>query len=145
MSSLNPNSVNTIRITTVRNGKSVEIFEHWMRMSINEKHIDNSHAGGISVVVKDDGRLMDTGRQLKTMAPFTEHPLTGVRFSDVKIPFWEETKELALYAHRHLNGMHSVGWDMAITPYGPAILEGNSSWDMRIFCELTGELPDRYE
>ena len=145
MSSLNPNSVNTIRMTTVREGTTVAVFEHWMRMSIGNSYVDNSHSGGISIIVKDDGSLETTARQLRTGAQFERHPLTGVKFSDVKIPFWEDAKALALRAHRCLYSMHSVGWDVAITPYGPILLEGNTTWDMRIVPQLSDELPDRYE
>lgn len=144
MSSLNPNSVNTIRVTTIREGTSVVIFDHWMRMSIDKKCVDNSHSGGLSIIVKDDGNLETTARQLRTGAQFDRHPLTGVRFSDIKIPFWEEAKALALHAHHCLYSMHSVGWDVAITPYGPILLEGNSKWDMIIAPQLADELPERY-
>ena len=30
---------------------------------------------------------------------------------------------------RYLYGMHSIGWDVAITENGPAIIEANEDWD----------------
>ncbi len=57
MASLNPNSVNTLRVVTVRNGKSIDIFECWLKASIGDSYTDNVHSGGVSVMVGEDGRL----------------------------------------------------------------------------------------
>ena len=59
MASLNPNSVNTLRVVTVRNGTSIDIFESWLKISIGKRHTDNVHSRGISVMVGEDGHLSD--------------------------------------------------------------------------------------
>jgi hypothetical protein len=30
--------------------------------------------------------------------------------------------------HRELRGVHSIGWDLAITPAGACIIEGSDRW-----------------
>jgi hypothetical protein len=113
-----------------------------MKVSVDDSHVDNSHSGGITMAVSDDGRLSKQGLQISTGKKFTKHPLTGIKFSEFTIPFWDAAKELVVNAHKHLYGMNSVGWDVAITPYGPILIEGNSKWDMTIFPQLTGEAPE---
>ena len=62
---------------------------------------------------------------------YTEHPVTHKNVIGFKVPFWEEARELALRAAMEIPQVRYVGWDMAITPDGPAIIEGNnySSYD----------------
>lgn len=56
-----------------------------------------------------------------THQPFTGHPVLGV-----VLPFWQDIKTIVLTAHRTLTmDRLMVGWDIAITPTGPHILEGN--------------------
>ena len=77
---------------------------------------------------------------------FCEHPYSGIKFSEFTVPFWDEIKDLVVYAHKHLYNMYSAGWDVAITPYGPLLIEGNSRWDMRVTPQMIGEAPiEKYE
>ncbi len=45
------------------------------------------------------------------------------------MPHWEETKVIALKAHSGSAAVF-VGWDIAVTPDGPVLLEGNSYPDV---------------
>ena len=45
-----------------------------------------------------------------------------------KLPCWTETLQLVAAAHGSVPGLRTVGWDLAITPDGPMIIEGNSTW-----------------
>lgn len=45
------------------------------------------------------------------------------------VPCWQEAKALVRRAHSLLPDYFSLGWDIAITPSGPAILETNIGWD----------------
>ena len=54
----------------------------------------------------------------------TTHPTTGYLISGFKIPFFQDSiklcKKFAQYIPNRI-----VGWDVAITPTGPIIIEGN--------------------
>ena len=56
------------------------------------------------------------------------HPDSGIVFSELLIPYLAESIELAKSAHRWMPYMYSIGWDVAITPNGPLLLEGNDDW-----------------
>lgn len=41
---------------------------------------------------------------------------------------WQELLEVALKAHSFFSDLFSIGWDLAITPNGIRLLEGNINW-----------------
>jgi hypothetical protein len=70
----------------------------------------------------------------------THHPRTGKRVEGVVLPYWPQLKETVLAAHRLTNDRLLVGWDIAITPTGPRVLEGNPLPDVT-FPQRVGHVP----
>jgi hypothetical protein len=72
------------------------------------------------------------------------HPITGVEVTGRLVPDWDAVAALAERAHRVTRDRVLVGWDIAITPSGPVLLEGNSYADVhypqRIFLRPYGEM-----
>jgi hypothetical protein len=58
------------------------------------------------------------------------HPVTGAQVTGRQMPYWEETKAIALKTHSAAQGRLLVGWDIAVTADGPLVLEGNSYPDV---------------
>jgi hypothetical protein len=58
------------------------------------------------------------------------HPNTGAKVTGRPMPCWAEIQEIALKAHNATQGRLIVGWDIAVTPDGPLLLEGNSYPDV---------------
>ena len=56
---------------------------------------------------------------------YTEHPETHHKFVGEQLPMTQEAIALAFTAARRLPQVAYVGWDIAITPNGPALIEGN--------------------
>lgn len=61
--------------------------------------------------------------------PVQKHPQTGVVFKGFQIPMWKESVETCLHAAAKLAPIRSIGWDVAVTPEGPVVLEANMWWD----------------
>ena len=59
-------------------------------------------------------------------SPIRRHPETGVSIDGFRIPFWQEAVELARDAHLRFDSFGYLGWDVAITPTGPKIIEANA-------------------
>lgn len=57
---------------------------------------------------------------------YTVHPDTGYDLKDFKVPYFDEAKEMILKAALVVPQMRYIGWDVAITPNGPLIIEGNN-------------------
>ncbi|MDA0347802.1 MAG: hypothetical protein O3C43_15150 [Verrucomicrobia bacterium] len=126
----------TCRLILIREGPGTDriIFAH-MKFPGTGREIDNFNwgvHGGIKAEMNfETGTIEAPNKSGKNQFGFeiiTHHPETGVLLKGAKIPLWEETCKLALKASRAMNNMRSVGWDIAITPEGPCLIEGNSAW-----------------
>jgi len=131
MNELHPSSVNTVRLITFNNQGKVTAFCAALRIGTRGRNVDNWASGGIVV-----GIDMQTGRLQKEGlfkpgygVKVVQHPDTGILLEGFEIPFFREGVELACKLHTYLYGIHSVGWDIAITPEGPIFIEGNDDWE----------------
>ena len=57
---------------------------------------------------------------------FDRHPATGFDFANAHIPHVDKAIELVKSAARLIPEVRYVGWDVAITVDGAAIIEGNN-------------------
>lgn len=56
---------------------------------------------------------------------YHEHPYTHKKIDNFKVPLFQEAKEMMLEAAMVVPQVRYVGWDVAISPDGPLIIEGN--------------------
>jgi hypothetical protein len=133
----NNHALSTVRVLTcLDESGEPEVVGAAMRMAIGRNHtVDNLHAGGIAAAVDlETGRLgpaSNLGANSK-LGWVNRHPNTGARINGTKLPFWNEVQNLALAAHRSFDDRVIVGWDIAIAPGGPILIEGNGSPDLDI-------------
>lgn len=74
-------------------------------------------------------RVIGRTPEHKISKSFAHHPDTGINFIGFQLPYWEETCNLAKKAAIQFAPLAAVGWDIAITPTGPVLIEGNTAWD----------------
>lgn len=143
LNALNPSCVNTIRIITVMGQKSrcPHIFAHFLRLGVNTV-MDNRATGGVAVLIDENGVLRGDGFGHHFICH--EHPVTGVPFDGYALPFWPEVKELVLAAHNTLPEIASIGWDVALTPTHPILLEGNDNWELCGVQDTAGGIKARW-
>lgn len=60
---------------------------------------------------------------------YDRHPITGEQVAGRTLGCWPEVAEAARRAHDVFRSRALVGWDIAATPDGPTILEGNANMD----------------
>jgi glutathione synthase/RimK-type ligase-like ATP-grasp enzyme len=70
--------------------------------------------------------LADTAYD-ENLYSYNAHPLTGVKFKGKKIVDIDKIVSLAEKLGNICPSMTFIGWDIALTPEGPVVLEGNSS------------------
>jgi hypothetical protein len=75
---------------------------------------------------------------------FDRHPITGAAVTGRVVPCWPEIAALGVKAHRIVPERVMIGWDVAVTPDGPVLLEGNSFLDtifpQRVFRQPIGHM-----
>lgn len=119
---LYPNAINTIRIVTF-GGK---ILGAALRMGMHGAEVDNAHAGGIYAEIDlETGVVISTGQNYQKER-FVRHPDTDTVIPGFQIPFWTESKELTIQATKITGPFGFIGWDIAVTPDGPTLVEANS-------------------
>ncbi len=120
-------SINTLRIVTSMDNGEVNIISSYLRLGAGGSFIDNVSSGGFFVGIDQErGTLKQIGyRDMKFGGKeLNEHPDTNFKFENFSIPYFEEACELVKNATKYIpNGF--IGWDVAITPTGPTIIEGN--------------------
>ena len=127
-------STNTLRLYTIKEGNKFKLFYGIMRFGLNGNLVDNWATGG--VIVKVDiktGMLKEHGYMKPQYGGIVdEHISSKIKFKDFHVPFFDETVELVEKLHKYFNNIHSIGWDVAITPNGPVLIEGNDNWEITV-------------
>jgi len=130
---INYSSINTLRIVTYKNKKNeVEILSGLIRVGRKGTIVDNAHAGGIAIPFnKETGKLCAEGLQLIDNGGgiFYKHPDTGIVFDKLQIPHYIEVKKIVTKASS-LFKFPFLGWDVALTPDGPIIIEANHDFHL---------------
>ncbi|MCH5325545.1 MAG: hypothetical protein J1E39_10095 [Eubacterium sp.] len=126
LNELCPTSVNTIRIVTVNYKGKVHFINALMRIGDGKSCVDNICRGGMYVGIRPDGSVTTDAFCDEICVYFQQHPVTGVKFEGFTVPFYKEAEELCMKAAEVEPNLGYVGWDVAITPTGPVLVEGNA-------------------
>jgi len=137
LSAVHPHSINTFRLITIRSEGRVQHFSYpVLRVGSGGSIVDNISQGGILARIdRATGRVAGPG--LWHGGEIRSHPDSGVVFDGLQLPYFHKAADLAIRIHEDLPRVHSVGWDMAVAPEGPVVIEGNSNWSAEN--RITGE------
>lgn len=143
MARLHPQSVNTLRIVTdlVRED-DIRVAYIMVKIGTGGGHCDNSGQGGVICRVDAESGTICSVATDDYFHVFETHPDTGVRFEGYRIPMLNEAVDLAKRAALIVPQLRHVGWDVAITPDGPAIIEGNE-YPGTDLCQLAPHYPEK--
>jgi hypothetical protein len=137
LDTLNNGALSTVRILTCLNERGEpELVGAALRMAIGGNHVvDNLHAGGIAASVDLETGRLGPASNLGAYGPLgwlDHHPDSGARIAGTPLPMWDQVRDFALRAHAAFADRVIVGWDIAITPEGPLLVEGNGAPDLDI-------------
>lgn len=120
-----PHSLNCLRVVTLVHNGTPNILYAVFKMGNNGGFVDNLENGGLACHFDlDKGEIIGQGHT-SALVNFDAHPATGVKFVGYKLPFMDEVKDMVKKAAMMLPEFRYVGWDVCLTPNGPAIIEGN--------------------
>ncbi len=127
----------TARVTTfVDDGGHAGV--HYVNFKIigGDNVIDNFHHGKTGNIAANVCPETGVLGEAMTIAPdgvgfvsVPRHPKTGEPIRGFRLPYWKEAVELACRAAVLFQPVRTIGWDIALTPSGPVLVEGNHLWD----------------
>jgi hypothetical protein len=123
-------ALSTIRIVTIkRPSGTFEVAGGVFRMGVEGSVADNFNLGGVASPIDLQSGVLGFGvRKGDPTRRWVKHPDTNTSIQGFVLPHWDAAKTLALKAHAAFSTMPSVGWDIAITPSGLILVEGNAMW-----------------
>lgn len=124
IAAMQPHSVNTMRIMTLRMNGRIHIVSTVLRMGIGRSRIDNATRGGVVCGIRD-GAFREIAYDVK-MRRYETHPTSGAGFRGRNIPSWPEVESLVIRCHGRVQEADLVSWDVAVREDGiPQIIEAN--------------------
>lgn len=142
LNTLYPLAINSYRIVTLV-ADGVAHCAYAVSKSGNEgKYVDNMENSGICCPIDQETGKIAGCAHTSALINYDVHPYTGVKLVGFALPFVKESVELAKKAAMEVPQIRYVGWDVCVTPDGPAIIEGNvyPGYD---FWQLPEHTPDK--
>lgn len=117
-------TVNTTRITSYFDGEKVHLLvrvQKFGRGSVS----DQFSWGGFFTMLDEKGHSVGRGHQGKNDTFYEVHPESKKSIVDFQVPLWDEVVALIDQVARVVPEVPYVGWDVAVGPEGPLLIEGN--------------------
>ncbi|TWU59004.1 hypothetical protein Poly51_17890 [Rubripirellula tenax] len=142
--------VSSVRMFVINDSRGCTLHRAAWKIPASANVADNFWRAGNMLAGID----AESGRVIKTMlrsengiAPVDAHPGTGVSFTDMVFPQWDQMRKTVLAAATQLTRCPFQGWDVALTDQGPILVEleadgGNPI--MEQLCFESGLLDARY-
>lgn len=121
---LHPQSLNTMRVITLRTNKGTRVFQALLRVGCGDSVVDNAGAGGIICLVDlETGKIV--GAANEQGISFTVHPDSKIELIGYQIPRFDEMISFAKQLSEVVPDCRYIGWDLALTKDGWIMIEGN--------------------
>jgi len=136
-------SLIAIRIITCMDAAGTPVITHAMLRAISKLEPNWSGKREFAACIDlQSGRLgpLCNDKDLWPGCWSDRHPVTGARVTGRVLRAWPDIRALAIGAHQVFADRMLVGWDIALTPSGAVILEGNSYPDVH-FLQRVHEQP----
>ncbi len=120
---INPKAVNNVRLVTLLKDGEAHVVFKTLRINAGSEEVISCH--DIYMTLDDEGNILGNVVDDECNI-YKKHPVTGFKFKGAKIPHMDKALELVKNAAKLVPEMRWIGWDVAITEDGAAIIEGNN-------------------
>lgn len=138
-----PNAMNCLRLITLIDSDGIpHVIFATQKFGLNGRVVDNYGFG--CRVDLETGRICSPGVSGDGSLGITydEHPMTRIRLIGREVPMFFDACEMVKQAALVIPQMRYIGWDVGITPNGPAIVEGNN-YCAHDFWQLPAQTPEK--
>lgn len=118
-------SVNTIRIITLKYNEKINFIIAFLRIGNNNNFVDNTSSGGMITMIDLNSGVTQFPGCDSDMNIYNYHPISKRKIKGVKIPYFNETKNLVEELSYKIKEINYIAWDIAITDDGPVVVEAN--------------------
>jgi hypothetical protein len=128
-----PYAANTVRVQTLLSDDGdVHVLGAALRLGREGAMVDNFSQGGVAVRVNPQTGVTGRGVAKKQSGFLAHHPDSGVLLEGRQVPYWDDVLRLVRRGARCFTGLRGIGWDVAVTPTGPVLIEANNNWDLQL-------------
>lgn len=121
MASLNSSSVNSVRVLTFKG----QVIACALRIGGYGSIVDNLHSKGVCAHLDLKTGIIDSLCINNRLEKFLFHPGSHLQLVGFQVPNWEKVIQTAKAAALVVPQVQYVGWDIAVTETGTALIEGN--------------------
>lgn len=129
---LYPYGVNTFRVISYIWENEIKVCPIVLRIGKSKNYLDNAHAGGIFVGVKESGRLISCAFN-EFQQRFYKHPDTNIVFENYEIPKVSELIENIKILHRRIPYLNIIHWDATIDENKKVVIIEANTYDGSIW------------
>jgi hypothetical protein len=133
-------AVNCLRIITIYKNGKLNMLTGGLTIG-NGREIANASCGDMVAPVDLETGIIKFPAEDMLGNIYTNHPITGEKIEGFQVPYWDEVANMLSCAAKLVPQVCYVGWDIAITPTKPILIEGNTSPGYK-FYQLPSHLPD---
>ncbi|MFP3982480.1 MAG: sugar-transfer associated ATP-grasp domain-containing protein [Desulfurivibrionaceae bacterium] len=128
LASINPNSLNTLRVWVWKGQEKSVIIGAFLRASKSQTPVDNTSAGGVVARIDiNSGVVVSNFFEVDDSFQYHEvSPVGGIKVQGMKIPYWDDVVTIALKGGDCLNGLKLLALDIGISEAGPVCIEVNA-------------------
>lgn len=135
-------AIGSIRVVTLRDKAAPSLLYALWKIPSPSAMSDNFWQDGsmLAPVDTDIGTLglCRIGAGLKMQESET-HPVSGEQITGETLPFWDDIRDTACKAHELFPEVGVLGFDIALTPEGPLIIEANCNPHHSLYSLATGQ------
>lgn len=131
MNELCRESVNTIRIFTLKFKDEVCFIGAALRVGNGKNVVDNYSLNGFACALDvNSGTVF--GKAVNKFGKYYDfHPVTNTKFEGFCVPMWDDVKKFVKEMAESID-LNYVAWDIAISKTGPVLIEANPHGDVCI-------------
>lgn len=143
ITAFNPQTVNTLRISGVCINGHFRLLGACFKTGCGKTDVDNLVRGGIGCAVDTKTGIVCSDGFDHDLKTYEKHPVSGLTFRGFAIPHWDKlldtVSKASVLCEKNGDG-HWIGWDVAITPQGAVIIEGNWNQGLTLIqCKQNGK------
>lgn len=137
LNSVNPASLNTVRMFTLCNGKDVYLMGAGLRIGGGKAIVDNIHAGGMVCELDlETGTVIGPGYNLMG-DKFAWHPVTKVLIPGLVVPQWKNVLKIIKKAALINPNLAHSAWDVAVSETEICLIEANEQGNFDLLQSAT--------